>query len=96
MQSEILDFLQDRKGRVFSVKEVSKEVDEDLYERDRTWALGELKKLCSKGLIEAINGCYWIPNEEEAEEEKEKHGHEEGEEATLEGDEPTSPEPTSL
>jgi hypothetical protein len=55
---------------VFSVREISKEVDEDRFERDKTWATHELKSLCSKGFIESINGCYWIPPVEEEEDEK--------------------------
>lgn len=69
MKSDVLEFLESRKGRVFSVKEVSKELDPQRYETDRTWAWSELKKLCTKGLIEPINGCYWVPNEEEKSEE---------------------------
>ena len=63
--SDILDFLKGQTGRVFSVKEISKEVDSDRYDRDKTWAANELKGLCNKGLVEAINGCYWIPPEED-------------------------------
>ncbi len=65
MNMEILEFLREQTGRVYSVKEISKEVDRDRYERDQTWAGGELKGLCSKGLIEAVNGCYWVPDEED-------------------------------
>jgi hypothetical protein len=65
MNTDILDHLRAQSGRVFSVKEVSKEVDRDRYERDPIWAAGDLKGLCSRGLIEAINGCYWVPEEED-------------------------------
>ncbi len=65
MRSEILELFQEHKGRVFSTREVSKEVDSMRYDRDRTWASTELKKLCNLGLIQAINGCYWIPDERE-------------------------------
>ena len=78
--SDVLEFLKDQSGRVFSVKEVGKEVDPDRYDRDKTWAASELLGLCSKGLIAAINGCYWIAPEsdknarrlEEEREEQEK------------------------
>jgi len=82
--SEILDFLKDQTGRVFSVKEVSKEVSQDRYERDQTWASSELKKLCNKGLIEAINGCYWIPPEEDKNEARLEEEKEELEKERLE------------
>jgi len=65
MRSEALELLQENKGRIFSVKEVSKELNPRLYDKDKTWAARELKQLWSKGLIEAINGCYWIPIKEE-------------------------------
>ena len=63
--SDILEFLRAQPGRVFSVKEISKEIDADRYERDKTWASGELKGLCNKNFIEAINGCYWVPLQED-------------------------------
>lgn len=68
-------------GRVFSVREISKEVDADRYARDKTWASRELKSLCNKGYIEAINGCYWIPPEEEKERENSDGNPENGEES---------------
>lgn len=82
--SEILDFLKAQTGRVFSVREVSKEVDSDRYDRDKTWASNELKGLCSKGFIEAINGCYWIAPEEDKNAERLEKELEEQEEKRLE------------
>jgi hypothetical protein len=67
MRSEVLEFFEENKGRILSVKEVSKEVDDARYQKDRTWAARELKQLWSKGYIEAINGCYWIPIKEDKE-----------------------------
>lgn len=76
--SDILDFLKAQTGRVFSVKEISKEVDSDRYDRDKTWAANELKSLCSKGFIDAINGCYWIePEGDKNAERKEREKEEE-------------------
>jgi hypothetical protein len=76
--SDVLDFLKGQVGRVFSVREISKEVDEGRFERDKTWASHELKSLCSKGFIETTNGCYWIPPHEE--EEEAEHLEKEGDE----------------
>jgi hypothetical protein len=74
--SDVLDFLKANVGRVFKVREISKEVNEDLFKRDTTWAASDLKRLCSKGLIEAINGCYWVPPEQEKEEAEPEHAEE--------------------
>lgn len=74
--SDVLDFLKENVGRVYKVREISKEVNEDLFKRDTTWAASDLKRLVSKGLIEAINGCYWIPPEEEKEKEEPVHEEE--------------------
>lgn len=96
MNSDILDLLREQTGRVFSVKEVSQQVDADRYERDKTWAAGELKGLCSKGFIEAINGCYWIPNEEDkntARLEKEREENEQERIAALSADAPLTNKP---
>ncbi len=82
--SDVLDFLKTQTGRVFSVREVSKEVNLDRYERDKAWASGELKGLCNKGLIEAINGCYWIPPEENKNAARLEQEREESERARLE------------
>ena len=82
--SEIVDFLKGQTGRVFSVKEVSREVSPDRYERDQTWASSELKKLCNKGLIEAINGCYWIPPDEDKNASRLEDEQEESEKVQLE------------
>ncbi len=97
--SEILDFLKDQTGRVFSVKEISKEVDSDRYERDKTWAANELKGLCSKGFIEAINGCYWIKPEEDKNAERLEREREESERERLEalsGETPVHEPPPSI
>ncbi len=96
--SDVLDFLKEQTGRVLSVKEISKEVDQDRYDRDKTWAANELKGLCNKGFIEAINGCYWIPVEDKGAERLEKEREESERErlAALSGetlpDAPPSPE----
>lgn len=82
--SDVLDFLKEQTGRVFSVKEISKEVDQDRYDRDKTWASNELKGLVNKGFIEAINGCYWIPAEEKKGEERLEKEREESERQRLE------------
>ncbi len=71
MKSETLEFFEARKGQIFSAKDVSKELDERRYQKDKTWASGELKSLWSKGFIQAINGCYWIPEEGDKEEDQE-------------------------
>lgn len=84
MKSEALELLESNKGRIFSIKEVSKELDSKLYEKDKTWAARELKQLWSKGLIEAINGCYWIPDKEDKKSEPEEKGVE-----TEQGTQPT-------
>ena len=67
----MLEFMEENKGRVMSIKEISKEVDSDRYNKDRTWAARELKQLWSRGFIEAINGCYWIPIKEDKKSERE-------------------------
>ena len=79
MKSEALELLDENKGRVFSVKEVSKELNPKLYDKDKTWAARELKQLWSKGMIEANNGCYWIPIKEDkpSDQEDDKSEHEE-------------------
>jgi hypothetical protein len=74
--SEVLDFLKSRVGRVYSVREISKEVDPDRFERDKTWASHELKGLCNKGFIEVTNGFYWIPQEKDRSEESENESEE--------------------
>ncbi len=70
MKSEALDFFEANKGQIFSVKDVSKELDERRYLKDKTWAARELKSLWSKGFIQAINGCYWIPEDEDKKEDR--------------------------
>ncbi len=95
--SEILEFLKEQTGRVLSVKEISKEVDPDRYERDKTWAAPELKRLCGKGAIEAINGCYWVPAEEDKNAkrlEKEREESERERIAALSEEDPVKDEPS--
>ena len=95
--SEILEFMKTQTGRVFSVREVSKEVDPDRYERDKTWAAGELKGLCGKGWIQTVNGCYWIPAEHDKNAsrlEKERAEKEEERIAALSAEEAPPPEST--
>jgi hypothetical protein len=93
MNSDILDLLKGQTGRVLSVKEVSQQVDADRYGRDKTWAAGELKGLCSKGFIESINGCYWIPSEDDknaARLEKEREENEQERVAALTEESPAT------
>jgi hypothetical protein len=93
--SDVLDFLKANIGRVYKVREISKEVNEDLFKRDTSWAASDLKRLCSKGLIEAINGCYWIPPA--AEKEQEEPEHEGADETIKNGDDlPTQAQVTPL
>lgn len=87
LMSDVLDFMKGQVGRVFSVREISKEVDEDRFNRDKVWATHELKGLCNKGFIQTINGCYWIPPEEEKEEEELAKEPEKGEGGAIEGEE---------
>lgn len=91
--SDVLDFMKGQVGRVFSVREISKEVDEDRFNRDKTWASHELKGLCSKGFIEATNGCYWIPPEEVEEADNLEDESEESQAAPIPSGEVPAPDP---
>lgn len=92
--NEVLDFLKSRVGRVYSVREISKEVDPDRFERDKTWASHELKALCNKGFIEVTNGFYWIPREKDRDEHSSENESEEGHEEPQENEDSGDADPT--